>query len=87
MPVDTASIRRFLLARLGEPTPQPTEAGLWMVHEFTGEPYFVVVQPGPSEDALHYRQTPNTSGEWLRLQDSWPTVEYPDLDIACWRFA
>jgi len=85
MSVDLSGVRHFLCAGLGDTQRQPAEPGVWLVHEYTSEPYCVVVQKGVDEDALHFRMTPSGLNPWQRLEDFWPTKEYPELDIACWK--
>ncbi len=77
-----AALRHVLNEKLGLHVNKPDSVGLWLVHNgaFAPEPYFVIVRDVSGELYWDCGQAKN-----LYLDATWPTKEYPELDIACWK--
>jgi hypothetical protein len=85
---EAARIRAKLIESFGEPRQnKPDGVGLWLVHDrimAPREPYFIIVELVVQFDELVWRRTGST-GQWNPLSTDWPTVEFPEMDVACWR--
>ena len=77
-------MRRELTDLMGPGIVKPSGPGIWLVHEASREPYVVAVGPTPIDDRIHFRRTLE-NWDTAALLDTWPTTDYPESDIACWR--
>lgn len=85
---DASHLRQILVEKLGlQYLTMPDSVGLWLIHNRTmapHDPYIIVVIDEPLTESFLWRLT-RSGGDWLAMRNEWPTVEYPEIDIACWK--